>query len=170
MGTGRIPKDLTSATGRFSVVRRTALCLVLIASAAIVATSSPAVADDARIVAYMTGAAERPNPGDPDAVGRAYITINDAANQLCLVLQWARVDGTLSGLHIHVAPPTTSGPIVVPFPTPPPASTGVYRRCVTVANETLLDNIAANPQQYYINLHSTPLYPGGALRGQLQRI
>ena len=152
------------------MLRRVALCVLVLSSAAMVAAASPAAADDARIIAFMTGAAERPGPGDPDAVGRAYITINDAANQLCLTLQWTRVDGTLSGLHIHIAPPTTSGPIVVPFPNPPSASSGVYRRCVTVGNEALLDNIAANPQQYYINLHSTPRYPGGAIRGQLQRI
>lgn len=152
------------------MIRKVALCLVLMASAAMVASASPAAADDARIIATLTGAAERPGPGDPDALGRAYITINDAANQLCVTLQWARVDGTLSGLHIHIAPTTSAGPIVVPFQTPPSARTGVFRQCVTVANETTLDNIAANPQAYYINLHSTPLYPGGALRGQLRRI
>jgi hypothetical protein len=152
------------------MIRKVALCLVLMSSAAMVASASPAAADDARIFTILTGAAERPNPGDRDAIGRAYITINDAANQLCLTLQWARVDGTLSGLHIHIAPPTSAGPIVVPFPTPPSASSGTYRRCVTVANETLLDNIAANPSAYYINLHSTPRFPGGAIRGQLQRI
>jgi len=36
-------------------------------------------------------------------------------------------------------------------------------------NEALLDNIAANPGQYYINIHTTPTYPAGAIRGQLQR-
>lgn len=149
------------------MIRKVALCLVLMSSAALVASTSPAGADDARIIATLTGAAERPGPGDPDALGRAYITINDAANQLCLVLQWTAVDGTLSGLHIHVTPPDP-GPVVVPFAVPPSAPTGQTNQCVIVGNETLLDNIAANPQQYYINLHSTPLYPGGAIRGQLQ--
>ncbi|HEX2024420.1 MAG TPA: CHRD domain-containing protein [Acidimicrobiales bacterium] len=151
-------------------MRKVALCLALMSSAALVATVSPAGAADARITAILTGAAERPGPGDPDAIGRAYITINDAANQLCLYFQWARVDGTLSGLHIHIAPPNAPGPIVVPFQTPPPRSSGNFRQCVTVANETLLDNIAANPQQYYINLHSAPQFGPGAIRGQLQRV
>lgn len=151
------------------MVRRIVLCVLMMSSAAMVATATPAVADDARIVAILTGAAERPGPGDPDAIGRAYITINDAANQLCLSLQWANVDGTVSGLHIHVAPPTLPGPIVVPFATPSGGS-GVTVQCVTVANEALLDNIAANPQQYYINLHSTPSFGPGAIRGQLQGI
>lgn len=152
------------------MVRRIALCVLLMSSAAMVTTPSPAGADDARIVAYLTGAAERPGPGDPDAVGRASITIDDANNELCLALQWTRVDGTLSGLHIHFAPPTSPGPVVVPFPTPPTASSGQLFQCVIVQDEALLDNIAANPQQYYINLHSQPLYPGGAIRGQLQSV
>ncbi len=126
-------------------------------------------AEDATIVAYLTGAAERPGPGDPDALGLALITIDDAANQLCLAMVWDRVDGTLSGLHIHLAPPEARGPIAVPFATPPTGSNRTFQ-CVTVANEAVLDDIAENPEKYYINLHSTPLYPGGAIRGQLESI
>ena len=131
--------------------------------------ASPAAGDDAYIVAHMNGANERPGPGDPDAFGRATITIDDETNRLCLTMWWQRVDGTLSGLHIHLAPPTAPGPVVVPFQVPAPGAVWTYQ-CVTVANEALLDNIAANPGQYYINLHSTPLFPGGAIRGQLQRV
>lgn len=126
--------------------------------------AAPASADDARLVAYMTGAAERPGPGDPDGIGRAVITVNDAANQLCVALQFTGVDLPLTGFHIHLAPPTAPGPVVVPFPTPQAFQS---YQCVTVENEALLDNIAANPGQYYINIHNQ-LYPGGALRGQIQ--
>ena len=128
---------------------------------------SPASADDARLYAVMTGADERPGPGDPDGIGRAYITINDAANQLCLSLQFVNVTLPTTGLHIHVAPPTSPGPIVVPFANP---TTNQFSQCVTVENEALLDNIAANPQQYYINLHTQPNFAPGAIRGQLQKI
>jgi hypothetical protein len=127
---------------------------------------APAEADDARLVAYMTGAAERPGPGDPDGIGRSVITIDDAANQLCVVLQFANVTVPTSGFHIHVAPPESAGPIVVPFANP---TTNQFSQCVTVANEALLDNIAANPHQYYINLHTQPGFGPGAIRGQLQR-
>jgi hypothetical protein len=128
---------------------------------------SPAAADDARLYAIMTGAAERPGPGDPDGIGRAVITIDDAANQLCLVLQFVNVTTPTTGLHIHIAPPELPGPIVVPFSNP---TTNQHVECVTVANEALLDNIAANPGQYYINLHTQPGFGPGAIRGQLQRI
>ena len=131
---------------------------------------APAAAADARLYTVMTGAAERPGPGDPDAVGQAYITINDAANTICLTLQYTNVDGTPSGLHIHFAPPTAPGPVVVPFAAPKTPGSGVHSQCVVVENEALLDNIAANPGQYYINLHSTPSFGPGAIRGQLKAI
>ena len=152
------------------MVRKIAFCVLLMCAAGMATAATPAGAADARIYTVLTGAAERPGPGDPDAIGRALITIDDETNQLCLTLQWANVDGTVSGLHIHIAPTTAPGPIVVPFATPPTASTGQTVQCVTVENEALLDNIAANPQQYYINLHSTPSFGPGAIRGQLQGI
>ncbi|MGH9279854.1 MAG: CHRD domain-containing protein [Acidimicrobiales bacterium] len=134
-----------------------------------VALIMPARADDAIIKTHLTGAAERPGPGDPDAAGDAVIYIDDDTNFLCLSLKWGGVDGTPSGLHIHFAPPTAPGPVVVPFAVPPAGTTSTFQ-CVAVANEALLDNISVNPQQYYLNLHSTPLYPGGAIRGQLGNV
>jgi hypothetical protein len=148
--------------------RKFVVSILVAASAVLVASVSPAAADDAILKVALNGANERPGPGDPDAAGLADIYIDDDTNFLCLSINWLNVDGTPSGLHIHLAPPTAPGPIVVPFSTPPPGSTSHFE-CVLVANEALLDNIAANPQQYYLNLHSTPSFPGGAIRGQLQR-
>lgn len=126
---------------------------------------SPAAADDARLIAFMTGAAERPGPGDPDGIGRAVIDIDDDTNQVCLVLQFANVSLPTSGLHIHEAPTTDPGPIVVRFSNP---TTNQHVECVTVEDEALLDDIAANPEDYYINLHTLPGFGPGAIRGQLQ--
>jgi len=56
--------------------------------------------------------------------------------------------------------------LVVPFANP--TSNQTYQ-CVTVANEDLLDDIAANPGNYYVNLHTQPNFGPGAIRGQLQR-
>ncbi|HET7722368.1 MAG TPA: CHRD domain-containing protein, partial [Acidimicrobiales bacterium] len=144
-----------------------ALCVVFVLTTVLATMTAGASAGDAYLIAYMNGPNERPGPGDPDAVGRATITIDDEANRLCLTMWWYRVDGTLSGLHIHLAPPTAPGPVVIPFAVP--TGTSTYQ-CITVENEALLDNVAANPGQYYINLHSTPVYPAGAIRGQLTRL
>lgn len=149
-------------TRRIAVVA----CLMILS---VLGTVSPAGAADARLYTVLTGAAERPGPGDPDAIGRAVITINDETNQLCLILQYVNVDGTISGLHIHLAPTTTSGPIRVPFSNPTQQVSGQFRECVTVG-EALLDDIAANPGNYYLNLHSQPSFGPGAIRGQLRAI
>ena len=145
------------------MIRRITL-FVLIAGWAVFGLSGSASAADARLVAYMFGANERPDPGDPDGVGRAVITINDATNTICVATQFTNVDLPITGYHIHLAPPTSAGPVVIPFN--PPASFQDYQ-CKVVENEALLDDIAANPQNYYINLHNAA-FPGGAIRGQLQ--
>lgn len=125
---------------------------------------SPAQAAQVGVYARMTGAAEAPSPGDPDATGLAVITIDTATGGVCLSLQFANVTGTLSGLHIHQAPPGVAGPIVVNFSVP---ASSPFNQCV-VSSVDLATAIATTPGNYYINLHATPSYPGGAIRGQLQ--
>lgn len=146
-------------------MRRTIAVFAVIVSSMVLSTVGPAAADDARLYAVMTGAAERPGPGDPDGIGRSVITINDAANQLCVALQFTNVTTPTSGFHIHEAPTTDPGPIRVPFSNP---QTNQFYECVTVVSESLLDDIAANPHKYYINLHTLPGFGPGAIRGQLQ--
>ena len=142
---------------------RRSVVFALSTVAVVASMAMPAHAQDAIIRVHLTGAAEAPGPGDPDASGNATIYIDDDTNKLCLSLSWSNVDGTPSGLHIHFAPPGAAGPVVIPFAVP----TGtVTFQCVAVANEDLLDNISVHPEQYYINIHSN-LYPAGAARGQL---
>jgi hypothetical protein len=147
-------------------MKRKLVSFALVAGFAGLLGVSPAGAADARLYATLTGAAERPGPGDPDAIGRAVITINDAANQICVAVQFTNADLPTTGMHIHLAPPTSPGPVVVPFMAP--TSYQSYQ-CRTVADEALLDNIAANPGQYYFNVHNLQ-YPGGFIRGQLQAV
>jgi hypothetical protein len=144
-------------------MRRT-MIIALLACCGLLGSAAPATANDARLVAYMFGANERPAAGDPDGVGRAYVTINDSANQLCVSIQITNISLPATGFHIHLAPPGSAGPVVVPL-APPTANQSV--QCLTVESEALLDDIAANPGSYYINVHNAE-FPGGAARGQLQ--
>jgi hypothetical protein len=147
-------------------MKRKIVSFALVAGFAGLLGVSPAGAADARLYAVLTGAAERPGPGDPDAIGRVVITIDDASNQICAAVQFTNATLPTTGMHIHLAPPTAPGPVVVPFSNP---TTYQSYECRTVDNEALLDNIAANPGQYYFNVHNAE-YPGGFIRGQLQAV
>jgi hypothetical protein len=106
----------------------------------------------------LTGAAEVPGPGDPDATGTAVIVIIPALDRVCWMLDWDNVDGTVTAAHIH-GPATTSeaAGVLVPLTVDPPSG------CVTDSDA---DAIAADPTNYYVNVHSTT-FPAGAIRAQL---
>ncbi len=146
---------------------RRIVSFVLVSCFAGLLAVSPAGAADARLHAILTGAAERPGPGDPDGIGRAVITINDATNQVCLILQFVNVTLPTTGLHIHAGSTEVAGPIRVRFSNP---TSNQHIECVTVNDEAVLDDIAANPANYYINLHTEPGFAPGAIRGQLHRL
>jgi len=104
------------------------------------------------------------NAGDPD--GRAGFTAVIDGTQLCWAIVAKNVDGTPSGAHIHKAMPNENGPVVVPLTPPASIDPGASSGCATIPAE-LAAALAKNPSKYYFNLHSTPNYGGGAVRGQL---
>jgi hypothetical protein len=67
--------------------------------------------------------------------------------------------------HIHAAPKGENGDIVVPLTAPSAGNPAAFGGCKNV-NSDLLGRIAANPANYYVNVH-TSRYPDGAVRGQL---
>lgn len=111
----------------------------------------------------LTGAAERPNPGDPDGSGTAVLTFNPGQKEVCFELTVEGIDPATAA-HIHKAPPTAAGPIVVGLA---PPTDGTSSGCVTAARELIVD-IIQNPADYYVNVHNAP-FPAGALRGQLSK-
>lgn len=138
---------------------------VLAASAAI-ATS--AVAEHVRdggtiLIATLTGAAERPGPGDPDGSGAITITVNPGQKRICYELTVAAIAAPTAA-HIHIAPPTDPGPVVIGFPAPP---LGPSSGCIDVTSRQAAQLIA-KPSDYYFNVHNSE-FAGGAIRGQLAR-
>ena len=111
------------------------------------------------LTAELTGAAERPGPGDPDGSGFARVTLNQGREEVCVRFTVEGIS-TIVGAHIHKAPVTDPGPIVVPLPND-------GEGCVT-ADASLIKDIRQNPQDYYLNVHSTEFRPG-AIRGQLSK-
>lgn len=118
----------------------------------------------------LTGEAEVtaagvPYQGDLDGTGTARITLNSGAREICWVIQVSGITLPASAAHIHVAPATTTGPVVVALSAPD--ATGSASGCVAVDPE-LIKAIRRNPASYYVNVHTSD-YPAGALRGQLSK-
>ena len=112
----------------------------------------------------LTGEAEVnaagvPNQGDLDGSGTATVTINPGLGQVCWSIEVADVEPILAA-HIHVAPATAPGPIVVHLD-PDTGCTEVGGVSRDLALAIILD-----PSAYYVNVHNAT-YPAGALRGQL---
>jgi CHRD domain len=131
------------------------------------AVAAPAYGEGRSFSTVLTGAAEVPGPGDPDASGTAFITLNQGQGEVCFDLAWAGIDGTVVAAHIHAAPAGIAGPVVVPlFTDVALAGTDSATGCVSGVSEALIKDIRQNPENYYVNIHST-VFPAGAVRGQL---
>ena len=155
--------------------RRTSLLLAILSSLVLLVSLSVATASAAHhpgahiIVVELTGEAEVPGPGDPDATGTAAILVVPAADLICYQLTWQNIDGTVFGAHIHEGAADEAGPVVVTLfggplePSTEFSGTGSFQSCTSSVEA---DDIAENPENYYINIHSD-VYPDGAIRGQL---
>ena len=144
-------------------MRRALLLAVSLGITASVAVSNAAVAGSkSDLSATLTGTAERPGPGDPDGGGGASIRIHK--DKVCYELQVTGI-APATASHIHEAPAGEPGPVVVPLEGTWKTKDGVQmlKGCVRSGEAA---EIAANPTDYYVNVHNDP-FPGGAVRGQL---
>jgi hypothetical protein len=140
--------------------------LAAVAAALMLATVAGADDGGRPFTTALTGAAEVPGPGDPDATGTSSLRLNLGQREICHDTSWAMVDGEVFAGHIHVGTADTFGPIVVTLFTGSFAGTDAASACVQ-ADRELIKAIIQNPENYYVNVHSTPNFPGGAVRGQL---
>ena len=143
--------------------------LVLLLSLSLTAVSAAHGPGAHIFVVQLSGEAEVPGPGDPDATGRAAILVVPAADLICYKVTWRNIDGVVFGGHIHEGDEDEAGPIAVTLFGGPLghatefSGTGSFQSCVRSAEA---DDIAEDPANYYVNIHSD-VYPGGAIRGQL---
>jgi CHRD domain len=111
----------------------------------------------------LTGAAEG-TTGDNDGTGTAAVRIIRAKGDVCFKLTVQNIILPSVGAHIHRAPAASNGPIVVQFVAP--GASGTSSGCTHGVATTLIDEILANPANFYVNVHTTD-HPGGAVRAQL---
>lgn len=135
------------------------LAVIVLALAAFGAT---AWAQSSTYSAGLTGAAEVPGPGDTDGVGGAAVSFT-SDTEIVYALDVSAITLPAAAAHIHRGTATESGPVVVPFD--PPGADGKVSGTVT-ADAALVAEIKANPQNFYVNVHTSD-FPAGAIRGQL---
>jgi hypothetical protein len=119
-------------------------------------------ADTQSLTAAMTAAEETP-PGPDGGAGTGKFTIDEAAGAFCYEVTWNDKTGEPNNGHIHRGKKGSPGPVVINLGALP----GTPKDCVK-ADAAVLKEIAANPEGFYVNLH-TNRYPTGAIRGQLQK-
>jgi hypothetical protein len=105
------------------------------------------------------------------STGSGFFSYTIDGNQLCYTLEVRDLTLAPFAAHIHIGPRNVAGPIVVGLLTPP-AATSTVSECITAAEGTNmtpaeLAAIAADPRNYYVNVHTTN-WPGGEVRGQLK--
>jgi hypothetical protein len=137
---------------------------------AMLALAGVATAEDGGrpLATTLTGVEEAPGPGDADASGQADLRLNQGQGRICFDLSWEDIDGTVFAAHIHEAPAGAAGPIVVALFEGTFAGTDSISDCVPV-ERSLVKDIRKHPADHYVNVHSLPGFPAGAIRGQLSR-
>ena len=110
--------------------------------------------------------------GDLDGYGAATILLVVAPTPtVCFGIVTDNLAQNISGAHIHLGATGTNGGIKVDLT--PSAGNGDPRgwgACTTAGvTAQLLNQIKANPQNYYVNVHTNGAggFPSGAIRGQL---
>ena len=100
---------------------------------------------------------------EPNARGTAVVRIRKDAGVVCYRLHAENITLPATAAHIHRGGPTASGPVVVGFTAP---DAGGNASGCTPATAAIIDEILANPANFYVNVH-TQEHPAGAMRGQL---
>lgn len=142
----------------------TAAVLTLGTTAITVSAEAP---PPSTFVVVLDAASEVPQcaPATNAARGVAIFHVTDeATGTVEYTLVANNLPGTITNAHIHVAPEGVAGPVVQGLSPTPGEENGVIKQG-SFTNPALLAAIRANPQNYYVNVHSS-VCPAGVIRGQ----
>ena len=150
-------------------MRRLALSLVAgtLTFAGLAIAASADAPPPTTFVVTLNAADERPlcAPATNAARGVAVFHVTDEATG---TVEWTLVannlPGTTTAAHIHLAPAGTPGGVVQPLAGVAGNENGVIGTG-SFMNLALLAAIRANPENYYVNVHST-VCAAGVIRGQ----
>lgn len=137
---------------------------------AILVPAAPANAAATTLHSELSGGAtEVPDPGDPDGSGAAEVTINVKKQKVCFAIAVLDITLPTAAAHIHEGAAGVAGDIVVTLEAPVEiggSGIGLSMGCVRKLPKPILRDIKNNPDQFYVNVHTSD-FPGGAVRGQL---
>ena len=149
-------------------------CAGLSAVAAGIAFAAPVAEGGRKFVTALTGQAELDGgalSADMDGTGTAQVFVNHGQRRVCWNLtNLANLD-TLVAAHIHQAPSNASGPIRISFfhfGQPIDLEGCTEGTALHPFDRARLKDVIQNPQNYYVNIH-TSAFTGGAIRGQLSK-
>lgn len=104
-----------------------------------------------------------PGPGDPDAF--AYAVVSAGRNGVTFSMSGVQTTGFITTIAIYKGDAGQTGPMVVRLS---PSPIGINQLMGTVpCDATVAHDIGRYPSSYFIQVN-TSLYPGGAMRAQLQ--
>lgn len=124
----------------------------------------------ATYLVHLNGANEvAPTVGDPDGAATGTISLDDVTGNISYAITYANLE-TLADFHIHGpnGPAGTNQSVWIGFGIATNVP-GTLTRTVTLAAADLpkITQVLANPTNFYLNIHTSPTHPGGAVRGQL---
>jgi hypothetical protein len=143
--------------------------LVLAAATLVVAAVASGAQPPAKtFVATLTSDEEVPGCASATNAARGTfvaMVVDEATGTVEWMLIANNLPGDIVAAHIHIAPKGVAGPVVQPLPPTPGAENGVIGTG-TFSNPALVAAIQANPNDYYVNVHTDVCTPG-VIRGQL---
>jgi len=124
--------------------------------------------------AVLTGTQEAPTPNASPAIGFGSFFLNPAQTQLSFNVSYSGLTGTFSAAHFHNQALGVAGPIVrgmvIPADGPGGSPNGSFTGTWTSTDgqpltPTLVTELLAG--RLYFNVHTTPSFGGGEIRGQI---
>lgn len=162
-------------SGGVRALGRIGLCFASVSSFVVLAGSASASAHeinqayqdrDGNFTVQLSGR-EVPGGGDPDGQGSAQLTLNTQQQTACFRINWKKLKGAVTALHLHAAASGSEGPHWIDFFNDQrfPGAQGESSGCVP-ATQDKVRAVIDNPSAYYLNAHSSEFLKG-AIRGQL---
>jgi CHRD domain-containing protein/PEP-CTERM motif-containing protein len=142
-------------------------CRSLLLGAFLALLSLPALANLITFDAALSGANETPPNASP-ATGFGRVVLDDVTDMITVDLNWSGLSAPATAAHIHCcAPPGTPAGVLFPLSGVPAATAGaIPEQTFPITVPEIAELVAGN---MYMNVH-TSVFPGGEIRGQLERV